>query len=845
MSRNANMREGATDSRESREPLATHVDMKVEAHLHVVPNRPPETVNKAMNRIDSLAMLSSCRDMAADLLCRSLSSMLDKIEESLLELAEQSLDREAYNLYMQARGDAQSKRGVIEVEFRRQFVSAFDRAVGGGGDKATFGNLDVDSLQLSLVAHDDYEEDLAVTNMANRLKNRCSDELNALNQRIGTLMKLSDDDQGSNPMSPQSICDAFRAACQQLESDLNVRLIVLKQFEQVAAENVPNVYSNLNKFLIQRNILPVLPKMQRKKRPVGGGMPSRQGRPGEMVEEYVGNYIPGGAAGQSVPSYAVGNEQELLSTLQQLLAFNQVLPSQMMQLTQGVGPSLLGQGSPAQAPSAPALSMPQLGTMAGQSFLDALNDLQQGRIDPVRGDTLFDTEALLSGAGNVLHQIKDTSFASSLGHVDVMTIDIVAMLFDYIFDDKSIPGAMKAMIGRLQIPVLKVAMLDTKFFARKNHPTRRLLDRLSEAALGWREADGLEDRLYKKIESIVEFIIREFDENIAVFEQAHADLDVFLSEEDKLADLEAEKAAKVLEAQEQIELAKAHAAAEIDRRMVTCAMPDLIRKFVSDCWRPALEFAFRNGGKEGNDWQTYVQAMDDLIWSVAPKAGVEDRLRLVNMLPKLLKLLERGTEEAGVAREERERFFSELVHSHALAIKSGMRPAAAAPMPNGAVPGAPVSVATAPAVPAVAPGAAAPASVPSTTASTDSSSHLADLPAFSLDNLGAFEGAGGQWEGGMDKYSDYNDVVANQLKRGTWVEFSDGDGELHRMKLAWVSPMKSRFLFTNRQGQNGQEYTLAELVGKFRSDEVRIIESAASVERAVSDMIDMLQPVAG
>jgi len=57
-----------------------------------------------------------------------------------------------------------------------------------------------------------------------------------------------------------------------------------------------------------------------------------------------------------------------------------------------------------------------------------------------------------------------------MGHVDAMTLDIVAMLFDYILDDRNIPDAMKALIGRLQIPVLKVAMLDKTFFSQKNAP---------------------------------------------------------------------------------------------------------------------------------------------------------------------------------------------------------------------------------------------------------------------------------------------------------------------------------------------------------------------------------------
>src|SRR5213075_738050 len=83
---------------------------------------------------------------------------------------------------------------------------------------------------------------------------------------------------------------------------------------------------------------------------------------------------------------------------------------------------------------------------------------------------------------NVVKGLKAGPHGGSLGSVDAMTIDIVAMLFDYIFDDRHIPASVKAVLGRLQIPVLKVALLDKAFFSSKAHPARRLLDRLSEAA---------------------------------------------------------------------------------------------------------------------------------------------------------------------------------------------------------------------------------------------------------------------------------------------------------------------------------------------------------------------------
>ncbi|QDQ28834.1 DUF1631 domain-containing protein [Chitinimonas arctica] len=812
---------------------------------------------------ESLQMLTSCRDLAADLLSKSLTTMLDKIEESLFELADKALERDSYNLYMEARGQAQSKRSEIETEFRRRFVEGFNRTLHGAKEEGgSFDTLDFDSLELSLVGHDDYEEDLAVTNIATKLKSKLGDELNALDFRMGHLMQLPESSRDDHPMSPQAVVEAFRSACMKIESDLNVRLLVLKQFELLAAENVPNVYQNLNRFLVDRNILPTLPKSGFRRRNPGaprGNGAGQQAQPGagaNPADMGMGAMPPGGyaaqmgfgaggfaqaqGAGVDLPSYAVGNEHELISTLQQLLAFNQSMQALPAMAAAGM-PQLPGaehgQLMPAASP------MPMFLGSVGQSFLDALNLLQQGRVEGTLADPGdLDADALNTGSANVLHQIKTTSLAASLGHVDAMTIDIVAMLFDNLFDDRNIPAPMKALIGRLQIPVLKVAMLDTKFFVRKQHPTRKLLDSLAQAAIGWDEADGLEDRLYKKIAEIVENIVANFDENIPLFEQASQELETFLAEEEQRAHSSAELATEQMIAAERAELASRQAEHVVAQKLAGAGeLPELISHFVSVHWREVLKHAALSNETHPEAWPDAVTAVDDLLWSITPKVGVEERLRLVNLLPKLLRRLERGTEEAGIERASREAFFAELVHCHANAIKSGLKQAE--PVAMAGVP--PMMAAT------TAPSAAAPAQplqfTPTTPAAPSSvaapvATGLADLPKLDIGpgEVG-FEITDANWDAGLDKYRDYDDVVANQLKRGAWVEFRQDDGSLSRAKLAWVSPRKSRYLFTNRQGENGLEFTLLELIGLFKRGDASLIESGQSVERAVSDMIDMLQ----
>ena len=70
--------------------------------------------------------------------------------------------------------------------------------------------------------------------------------------------------------------------------------------------------------------------------------------------------------------------------------------------------------------------------------------------------------------------------------------------------------------------------------------------------------------------------------------------------------------------------------------------------------------------------------------------------------------------------------------------------------------------------------------------------------------------------------------IAQSLERGMWIEFEADDGQLAFAKLAWVSPLRGTYLFTNRQGQKALSMTAEELAERFRNDRARAGRSGAA-----------------
>jgi hypothetical protein len=83
--------------------------------------------------------------------------------------------------------------------------------------------------------------------------------------------------------------------------------------------------------------------------------------------------------------------------------------------------------------------------------------------------------------------------------------------------------------------------------------------------------------------------------------------------------------------------------------------------------------------------------------------------------------------------------------------------------------------------------------------------------------------------------------IARSLDRGMWIEFEGDDGQLAFAKLAWISPLRGTYLFTNRQGQKALSMTAEELAERFRADRARPVEAEPLLDRALTTVMGQLE----
>ncbi|MFQ5487515.1 MAG: DUF1631 family protein, partial [Gammaproteobacteria bacterium] len=531
------------------------------------------------------ALLNACQAIGSEHITKIQQHLL----EALAELSGEDVDDGQGDLFLGSLRDICLEKDVISEKFQAAFARRFQESsqpntrIAGGEeeeDKEDKEDKEDNSLdELTLVNEQQLEESLAIGNLIAKVHDHFHDALFALEQRIAYLLPRAAVNSETIPLGPDNLCYAFQDAYRHLELDIGTKLYLYKVFDRILMEMSGPFYEAVNHLLISRGILPTL-KIRVKKQH------GDKGHSAAALTETVPE-SEGGGAGEAPPAMPI--QSQMFQALQYLL-------NAQFNASAAVAHEVDG-SVPVAAPSATPL------------LVDALSDLQHN------------LSALPAGGGATLKEQVTQRFdnhgegegAAHINQIDDETIDVISMIFDYILDDRSLPDFIKALIARLQIPVLKVAIIDREFFSRKSHPARQLLNDLAYAGVGWLdESEAAKDRLYEKMEAIVLRILHEFDSDIVLFDELLAEFRAFVDEEKK----------NFIAAQEEVrqrnlqrDQCKKQIATLLAERLQGKMIPADVREFLMTSWRQVITEIGLQEGMDSPEGQKALQVMDDLIWS--------------------------------------------------------------------------------------------------------------------------------------------------------------------------------------------------------------------------------------
>jgi len=384
------------------------------------------------------------------------------------------------------------------------------------------------------------------------------------------------------------------------------------------------------------------------------------------------------------------------------------------------------------------------------------------------------------------------------------------MLFEFTLDDNSLPDSLKAIIARMQIPMLKVAVLDKTFFSRGGHPARRLLNEIGYSALGWAEQDeARRGKLFIKIEHTVKRLLNEFVDDPAIFSELLTDFTAFCAEERRRSEMLEQRTRDAEEGLARTAMARQQVEQTLSQHLLGKVLPVVVLRMLTEQWSKVLLLVSLKYGMQSQAWSSAVKAMDDLIWSVGTHGNDQmARERLSTIVPGLLASLRIGLESAAIDPFISDEFFSQLKALHRQAMQSFGQPAAltASPDPLAAED---TDVRRLKVVEEMLPQACADDDLPVHEVSlADDDEHL---------------------------------LLVDSICAGSWFEFMLDDGHKQRCKLAAIIRPMGKYIFVNRTGMKVAEKTRMQLAIEFRRDTVQMLSDALLFDRALEAVITNLR----
>jgi hypothetical protein len=701
--------------------------------------------------MQTTALVAECRSVVDEHLRRLMQSMFDKLDDALYETADKAASHDVQFRYLDAMRDMRKHRAAIEGAFSSHALEYYDEFWRTGPSEGKPGQVTgtPEVGELSLVGEDELEETLAVNAMVSKGENRFERQLGALRQRFARTIgreELMDED---NPIGPACLSDSFRRAVGELQAELAVRLVIYKLFDRQVISYLGGLYDEVNGRFEKAGILANL------------GYKSRR-TPGSRGPK---------AASAFAPAEELPDGAELFGML-----------SSLLQAQRAFSPM-------------PMVSLPVVPTA---DLVGALTQLQQTTLQEAPTD-LASIRRAQQGVRDALlrayHIGNGPNATRALGGLDEDIIDMVSMLFDFILDERNLADPIKALISRLQIPMIKLAMLDRAFFGKKNHPARRLLNSLARAGAGWvDDGDRSPKSLYGRVDAAVTRVLNDFDTDASVLEQVCAEFTQYLETELRGAEVAEERIRQVSRGQEQLKVARSRVTDVIEKRIWSRAeLPEVVKDILRSGWKDVMLLTLLREGEDSPSWRKSVDIVDRLIWSVTPKGSPAERQELLSAIPPLLAEIKDGLTMISFDARRSTEMMKELQSCHIACLRGSAPPVGTPSIRGEAAAAPPPSSVEAPA------------------------EHVVHDDEFNAQALG--------------------------LTVGGWLEWTAEDGGTLRGKLSWKSDVTGTYIFVNRKGMKIGEMSVADVAELLRSGRAQILEEAESplVERALAAMVSALK----
>jgi len=708
-----------------------------------------------------------------------LRQCLGDFEQQLFAQAERARQHTQQQDYYSSRQRVLQDHIQFEQRFNEQLAATFnalDTTAAAPTTASASATATREKAWQSLELLDPVAQELtmAVDQLGARGEVRHSGVLYELGYRLAVLISAPPLEGVKLPLGPHALAEAFHQASSELELPLAHQLMLLQSFDQWVIQPLARLYDAINAQLQEDGILPQLRSI-----PIPRHLSNKQSRPARKESAAAAVDEAAHPADTTAASSGSGGSIEVLESLRDLLAQQRT--------------------NQASATGQPA------GLVAGPEELQiALGALQQ-HLAQVTDHASRELRSAARLREELLTQLNigkpSGAPRTQLSNEQGDTVELVAMLFEQLGQQLQQGGNARALLGDMQLPVLRMAVADQDFFEKREHPARKLLDTVTAAANDW--LDGSDDEsnrpLANKLEQLVARASQE-PPSAGLYTTLLADIEHHLGLLTRKAQAAERRHVEAAQGRERLDQARHRAGQLMAERFAQSPPRGLLRALLDRAWSDVLALTLLRHGEDSEAFGKQLAITDQLLG----RLPVGDRLQLQQNV-------ENGLQQIGMHAEEAEQVAQRLLGTE--------KPDAAVELPSATdlamrlkqhqrlgehqstQPTAPTTPAV-PSAPFIPPTKHEPTVAAVQASHATQSAHPAQAPEPSPRERRIEQHLG-------------------KLPFGSWFEFVDPTtGQIARRKLAWHSPMSGRCLLVSRRGQRGEEMTLTQLAHEIAAGRV-------------------------
>ncbi|HEY9052388.1 MAG TPA: DUF1631 family protein [Gammaproteobacteria bacterium] len=266
-----------------------------------------------------------------------------------------------------------------------------------------------------------------------------------------------------------------------------------------------------------------------------------------------------------------------------------------------------------------------------QDIIKALTNLQLTyKSEYIPGQkTNINTDGFKKALLNSMAKLSSGAFPKAMNQIDGRTIDFVEMIFGAFLRDHNISDAIKTLLLKLQIPVIKTALLDSRFFHDNRHPARNALDTVAHIGIG---IDSNESTVYKTMDLILEQLLNAFDQNINSFNTALSSLSRLKRiEQDKHDENESVTKKRILQ-----EHARHIVLTELQIQTNKVSISKDLQPLILKHWSTLMLRSYLHHGKPSEQWTDSVNQLAVILRSIKPISSTEEWLLLTSNSDKVI-----------------------------------------------------------------------------------------------------------------------------------------------------------------------------------------------------------------